>query len=532
LLRDGTSRTAEHLRRALNFVLVLLVLSPGFSPASRAWESSGESHDTAVRAPATAEDIAVRAAPAVTANNAFALDLFARLAGKGDDNVFFSPYSILNALAMTELGARGRTADQMEKALHFPARLEEFHPALSALNAHLRTDSVAARAAAAEIEQLRAEQARLAGQAKANRERRAPDWELEQKLAEDEASIVEKINLLLGGTDPTEITVANALWGEKTYRFNENYLDSVNEYYGTGAVELVDFRNQAEAQRVRINEWAERMTRNRITNVLPAGSVDDSTRMILANAIYFKSEWEEPFEVTRTMDEDFTLASGTKVKTRLMRREEIGGARHGAFHADGSPFATPVDLAPGDEATPRYPGEDGFAIVELPYRGGRFAMVILAPNSPEGLPAVEKRLTADTLSVWLGRLSRRRTTVILPKFRAETSYALDGILEPLGMVDAFTRPMPYGGADFTGMADRRELYISLVQHKAYVDVNEEGTEAAAVTAVEVSWGGIEERQRIPFIPEFRADRPFLYWIRDVRSGCVLFMGRMTHPQKA
>jgi serpin B len=520
----------RYLGATASFVLALLAVSSGSLPAAGA-ESSGQNPDTTDRAHAGAQDVAVRVAPAVAANNDFALDLYARLA-EGDDNVFFSPYSILNALAMTELGARGRTAEQMEKALRFPARPEEFHAALSVLDAHLRPDTIGARAAESEIERLRAEQTRIAGQVQAYRESRTPDPELERKLEEDEGSIVARINDLLRRTDPTEITIANAIWGEKTYQFKEGYLDGVNGYYGTGAVELVDFRNQAEAERLRINEWAGRMTRNRITDVLPAGSVNDSTRMVLANAIYFKSEWEEPFEATRTKDEDFTLASGTKVKTQLMREEEIGCARYGAFRAGGFFFATPVDLAPGDETTPRYPGQDGFAIVELPYRGGRFAMVILAPNSPEGLPAIEKRLTADTLSVWLGRLARRKTTVLLPKFRAETSYGLDGMLGTLGIVDAFTRPMPFGGADFTGMAEKRELYISLVQHQAYDDVDEKGTEAAAVTAVAMSLGGIEERQRIPFTPEFRADRPFLYWIRDVQTGCILFMGRMTDPKKA
>jgi serpin B len=253
---------------------------------------------------------------------------------------------------------------------------------------------------------------------------------------------------------------------------------------------------------------------------------------VISNAIYFKGEWFQPFKEEKTEKKDFTLANGQKVKVSLMK-ELIKKARYAAFNADGSFFNTPKMERPG-YYTPRYPGKDGFSIIELPYRGGKMAMVILAPNSPDGLGAVEKQLDAKHLDGWIGLLKKRKVHARVPKFRSETEYNMNKTLAAMGMVSAFKEPGPSGGANFKGMTDTQnpdeQFYIALVQHKAFVAVDEKGTEAAAATAVVNTLTGLDNYpQKVPFIPEFWADRPFLFLIRDVKTGCILFTGRMMNP---
>ena len=177
---------------------------------------------------------------------------------------------------------------------------------------------------------------------------------------------------------------------------------------------------------------------------------------------------------------------------------------------------------------PLYPGKDGFTMVELPYRAGGLAMVVLAPQSPDGLAALEAKLTPEKLAAWVTGLAKRKVHVVLPKFRLETNYRMKPTLKAMGMVSAFAPGGPKG-ADFSGMnvSRRPDLYISAVIHKAFVDVNEEGTEAAAATAVVMTLKSA--RFRAPFVPTFKADRPFLFLIRDTRSGTILFLGRVTNP---
>lgn len=249
-------------------------------------------------------------------------------------------------------------------------------------------------------------------------------------------------------------------------------------------------------------------------------------RMILVNAIYFKGQWSEPFDKKYTKKEPFLLGGGNKSQADMMSRMLVG--RYAAFNADGSDFATPHTIEGNKKAT--YPDEGGFQVAQLPYMGDKLGMVLLVPRDPKGLPALEAKLTGPSLARWLGRLRPRAIQVTMPKFKMETSYSLGDKLQAMGMKLAFDKRQ----ANFHGMSKSRHpddnLKISQVLHKAFVEVNEEGTEAAAATAVvmnvtPLSFGPLAP----PFIPEIRADRPFLFLITEVDSGALLFMGRLNAP---
>jgi serpin B len=486
---------------------------------------------------AGSEDASISAA--VEANNAFGLDLYRQLAAKNKGkNLFFSSYSVLSALTMTAEGAREHTAKEMKAVMHLPEDLGIAHNGLSMLNTRYssQSDTPEMVKLKAEIEKLKEEQKVIAQSMQNDKDK---DWQTRRQRREDpqywqtwrkEREIVRRINKLLSKVDPTQITVANALWGEKTYPFKQAYIDRVSGFYGTGALQPADFKGAFDAERVRVNTWVEKITRERIKDLLPAGSLNQYTRLVLANAIYFKGEWVEPFKKEKTKKEDFTLKNGQKVKVSLMK-ELMKRARYGAFNADGSFFNTP-EMVSSAYKTPRYPGKGGFSIIELPYRGGKLAMVILAPNSPDGLGAIEKQLDAKSLDGWIGLLKNRKVLVRVPKFRSETEYKMNDMLAAMGMVSAFKMPNLPGGANFKGMTDtqnpKEQLYITVVQHKAFVAVDEKGTEAAAATAVGNSLMGTYP-ETSPFTPEFWADRPFLFLIRDVKTGCILFIGRMMKP---
>jgi serine protease inhibitor len=299
-------------------------------------------------------------------------------------------------------------------------------------------------------------------------------------------------------------------------------VDAVNAHYGAGGVRNVDFAGDPEAARRIFNDWASDQTKGRIKEVLPAGSVTPDTRLILANAVYFLGEWAEPFDVSETKPADF-LSAGGKVKTPMMRHDYMNKA-YAAFNADGSFFATPEKVNPNAQRqTARYPGAGGFQMVELPYKGGDLSMVVLVPQSADGLAALEEKLASERLAGWMAALKSRTLNVEMPKFRVDTNYDLIPTLKSLGMTHAFDRT-----ADFRGIASE-PLFIGGVVHKAFVEVGEKGTEAAAVTAIEAAANSDRPEEMVPFIPTVRADRPFLFVIRDVKTGTVLFMGRVADP---
>jgi len=294
---------------------------------------------------------------------------------------------------------------------------------------------------------------------------------------------------------PYQLSVANRLWGQKGYRFLKPFLDATRENYGAGLKE-VDFIRNTEGARLTINRWVEEKTQEKIKDLLAKGVLNRLTRLVLTNAIYFKGNWKTQFDEKNTREAPFAVKPGEKISVPMMHIE----ARF--------KFAQLPDLQ----------------VLEMPYSGDDLTMLVLLPKEVDGLAELEKALTVGKLKEWTGRLRTRKVSVFLPKFTMTCKFELNKVLAAMGMPQAFD-----GRANFSGMNGRKDLFISAVIHKAFVDVNEEGTEAAAATAVVVM-------ERItslpPPVPVFRADHPFVFLLRDNRSGSILFIGRVVNPKKA
>ncbi|TKJ38743.1 MAG: serpin family protein [Planctomycetes bacterium B3_Pla] len=288
-----------------------------------------------------------------------------------------------------------------------------------------------------------------------------------------------------------ELRVANALWGQKQYGFLEEFLELIKTNYG-GQLNEVDFAGAAEVARKTINTWVEKKTNNKIKNLIPKGVLDSMTRLVLTNAIYFKGNWARQFKEEMTEDAPFTLTDGEKIDAAMMNQTAEFG----------------------------YAETDTFQGLELPYVDNELSMIILLPKKSDGLSNLEKALTLKDLSGWLAKLRKQKVIVSVPRFKMTSRFSLASVLKSMGMTNAFSAK-----ADFSGMNGRRDLFISAVIHKAYVDVNEEGTEAAAATAVTVRLTSIAPTQ----MPVFRADHPFLFLIRDNQSDSILFIGRVMNP---
>jgi serpin B len=370
----------------------------------------------------------------VDSDNAFAVALYGQLR-KQNGNLFFSPESISTALAMAYAGARGETASQMAKTLHFTLPPAELHPVMGALL----------------------------------RELNAPQ-------------------------ENYQLSVANALWAQRGSTFLDDFLKLLKTDYGAGVNE-VDFAGSTEAARSTINQWVEQKTQDKIKDLLQPGSLRPDTRLVLTNAIYFKGNWLAQFDKAQTKDEDFHLSPAQTKKAPLMHRE-------GSF---------------------RYFHGGSFQILEIPYKGNDLSMVILLPDEIGGLAALEQSLTVSNMQQWVQQLaSVPKVIVTVPKFKLTQQFELGTTLGAMGMPVAFS-----GNANFSGMTGKRDFSISDVIHKAYVDVNEEGTEAAAATAVTMRALAIRVPEHAP--PVFRADHPFVFLIRDNRSESIPFMGRVTDP---
>jgi serine protease inhibitor len=523
----------------LTAAAVLLALAAaGLAVALTHRASPNPSEDKADAGPRKPLEMGPAVTAVVRSNSDFALDLYGRLrADNAGRNLFFSPYSVSSALAMVAEGARGETAEQMGKVLHFPETAQA-HAGMAALNDHFNAGSRGApRAVRARIEALRKE-LQAANRSAADLGR-AGKWAEQEKAARKSQAVAAELNKLQSEYGQYELRVANALWGEKTYPFKQSYVDTVHKYYRTGGLFPVDFRNDYEGARKRINGWVEGQTNNRIKDLIPADALDKEAqklvRLVLTNAIYFKGEWAEVFAEGQTKDEDFLLAGGGKARVPMMRRDDMGAVRYAAFRGDGTFFDTPTRVPFGKVDEKKvYPDERGFTMLELPYKGGELSMVVLVPRSADGLAALEKKLTSANLAAWVGKLQQRGTHVYLPKFKLETKYDLGQTLQGMGMARAFKDPRRADGAQFDGMSESQDpaekLYISKVLHKAFVEVSEKGTEAAAATAVSMA-KPTAERASQPFVPTFKADRPFLFLVRDRQTGSILFLGRMVNPRQ-
>ena len=294
-----------------------------------------------------------------------------------------------------------------------------------------------------------------------------------------------------------QLRVADALWAQQGEAFLPAYLAMTSTNYGAG-FHAVDFAKVPEEVRRTINQWIERQTEDKIKDLLQPGVVTTDTRLVLTNAIYFKANWQSQFEKTRTQEEDFHLSASETVRTPLMHRE-------GAYnYFDGGTFQ----------------------VLEIPYKGAELSMLVFLPKDPGGLPALEQSLTPPELQRWLGGLQAESKVILtLPKFKMTRAFELGKALSAMGMKQAFAR----GAADFSAMTGKRDLWISAAIHKAYVDVDEEGTEAAAATATVFRTLSMRAPQPEPIV--FRADHPFLFLIRDNRSRGILFIGRVADPTK-
>ena len=373
-----------------------------------------------------------------SSNTAFAFDLYQALKDN-PGNQFYSPYSISLALAMTYAGASGTTASQMAQALHFTLPPQSLHTAFNALSLDL-----AAR--------------------------------------KDQAS--EEVKT------PFELSIANSLWGQRGETFQPAFLDLLAQNYGAG-LRLLDFSADPERARQAINQWVSQQTQDKIKDILPPGTIDALTRLVLANAIYFKASWWFPFTEGITQPAPFHLLDGSTVQVDMMHKQT------------GFEYAETED----------------YQMVELPYNSGNISMLVILPR-PGKFQQVEANLAPGILADFAANEQRYPVELSLPKFTFESQFNLNAALAGLGMTDAFDPAQ----ADFSAMTGKRELYIGNILHKAFVAVDEAGTEAAAATIVIMPVSALPEK-----VIEFKADRPFIFLIRDRQSGSLLFVGRLVQP---
>lgn len=291
--------------------------------------------------------------------------------------------------------------------------------------------------------------------------------------------------------EPMQLSIANSVWSEQTFTFLPDFLDTLSIHYGAG-VHLLDFINSPDASRKVINQWVSDETKDKINDLLPENSISTDTKMVLVNAIYFKADWLSPFDANDTYDDTFKLLDGSEVTVPMM----------------------------GQRLQIPYMAGDGFAAAELPYAGESAVMTLLVPDEGR-FEEIESQLNDAMFKEVLASLTSSDVTVRMPKFEYESAFTLSDALAGLGMPLAFDENQ----ADFSGMTDQQDLYIGNVIHKAYVAVDEKGTEAAAATAVIMEGAGAVMPATMLVI-----DRPFLFFIRDVETGQILFIGRVLNPQ--
>lgn len=389
-----------------------------------------------ITAPSVSDDAV---GEAVAGNSAFAFDLYQAL--PADANLMFSPYSISQALAMTYAGARGNTEQEMAAALHFTLPQARLHPALNALDLALLSPP---------------------------------------ETQEDTET-------------PFQLNIANSIWGQKGYSFLPDFLDVLAENYGAG-LRVTDFVSAPDLARQAINKWVSHETQDKIKDLIPPDAITQDTRLVLANAIYFKAGWLFPFEPNLTRDAGFKLLDGSQASVPMMT------------------LAAPESLS--------YGSGDKYQAVVLPYLGAKASMILIVPEAGR-FAEFQDSLTAETVHQIVTGLAPKQVMLAMPKFSFESEFALAEALAGMGMADAF---MP-GAADFSGMDGTRELFISAVQHKAFIAVDEAGTEAAAATAVIV---GVTSMPLVDV--ELTVDRPFIFLIRDDKTGALLFLGQVLDPR--
>ena len=364
----------------------------------------------------------------VDSNNQFAFELYSEL-NNNQSNVFFSPYSIYSALAMAYEGARGETAQEMKSVFHFPDK---------------------------------------------------------SILRPNFAEIYNQMNTQ---NKNYELHTANALWAQQSYPFSNNYFNVIKDYYAGKATNL-DFIKETEKSRQTINNWVEQQTNNKIKDLIKPGQLNDMTRLIITNAVYFKGKWVYQFDKKDTKEMDFRTLNET-IKVPMMYLNS--------------------------KAEFNYTETDDIQVLELPYTGNKISMFIFLPKN--NISSLEKELNIEKIKEYEGMLKEQKVVIYLPKFKFKTRYVLNDQLIKMGMPTAFLADK----ADFSGMTGRRDLFISFVIHQAFVDVDEEGTEAAAATAVGMAATAVRQENI------FKADHPFIFIIQDKTTGNILFLGKVVNP---
>ncbi|XP_055962957.1 serpin B11 [Sorex fumeus] len=387
-----------------------------------------------------------------TANTEFCLDVFKELnSNNTGENIFFSPLSLLYALSMILLGARGNSAGQMEKVLHFNHIAEAFKPEPN--------DS----SQCSETGRIHSEFGVLFSQIN------QPD-------------------------SNNTLSIATRLYGTKAEAFQETYLNCSEKLY-KARLQAVDFAQSTEETRKAINAWVESKTNGKVTNLFTKGTIDPASILILVNAIYFKGQWEHQFQKRETVKRPFHLPGGKSVIVEMMY--QIGTFK----------FA--------------FIKEPEMRVLELPYVNSRLSMIILLPTGATNLEEIEKQLNLKTFHQWThaSDMMEREVEVHIPRFKLEIKYELNSLLKSLGMKDIFNQMK----ANLSGISPVKGLFLSKVIHKSYVDVNEEGTEAAAANGLNVVV------KRLPLRVQFMANHPFLFFIRHIHTNTILFCGKLASP---
>lgn len=371
---------------------------------------------------------------AVQGNNQFSLELFSNIMKKEKGNVFLSPFSISSAFAMVYEGASGKTADEIGFAFHFQ--------------------------------------------------------EESSKRRESWKNLLDKIKRK---SKNYELFTANALWIHKDFKVLPAYSSTIEKYY-KGEVSNLDFTGAPEKSRQTINKWVEEKTNRKILNLFSPGSLNQLTRLVLTNAIYFKGEWLKQFDKEETKEEDFWVSKEKGVKVPMMRMK-------------------------GQNARFNYAETEDLQILEMDYKGRKLSMIVLLPK--KDIESLENSLTEENFRGWIEKLREERVDVYFPKFKLNKKYSLNEALPKMGVKSAF---IP-GKADFSKIDGTKELYIQIAVHQAFVEVNEEGTEAGGATGIGI---GITA---VPIKKVFRVDHPFIFIIQEKENGSILFLGRVLNPKE-
>lgn len=363
-------------------------------------------------------------------NNRFAIDFYRKVVTTSKGNVFFSPVSLSCAMSMAYAGTKNETEKQISAVFHFPANNTGFHKKMGSLSRNLKSKNKG-----------------------------------------------------------VEINMVNRLWLENTFNIRRSYSKLMKSAYKS-PISMVDFISKYEQSRLQINDYILKQTHEKIKDILPPNSVDNQTRLIITNAIYFKGQWEMQFDKKRTRENEFYTSPDTKVRCQMM----------------------------GIKDKFNYYEDQKIKAVELFYADERYSLMILLPLESVVVSEVEKEITTERIKKITGAMNREEVIISIPKFRISAGYQLRKMLSEMGMPVAFSL-----NADLSGINGKNDLKITDVFHQAFVEVNEEGTEAAAATAVVV---GIKS---ISLSKEFNANRPFIFFIMDKKTDAILFMGKLSNP---